>query len=1079
MARPGGPALWTGRLALIRLRQRWTFAVAVGIGLAASVAVAGAVSLVQSVASESALQITLHSLGDGRLVDVSHNDIEQEDAFATFQEGATANVSRYLGGRYMPASRYAESRELYAVKLNGTTLPFVSVENSVQLAAYENLREHVTVVSGAWPAQPRAGAAYQVTVSEASARKQGLKPGDAFCLQVINFPTEVICTEVAATWRPRNPDEAFWGFEKTPANFVYLERAQLFEILTQQLIDARAATVHAVFDPDLSKFHARDLPAIQDGFRRLHFQYTVLELNADVATGVDTALDGLVAETSVAQFAIDLVAAQILVVALYYLAFVAGHSLDQQRQLFAVWRSRGWSAAAVWRLVMLEFAVIAVVATPVGLALAWMLAAGVTRAVYGSGSTVPSALLSDQVAPVGAVVAVALAVLAYTAGTAGRRELLQVRRQASRPQTKPWWQWRNLDLVLGLLSIPLLLQVRELGQSVVRAAGLQATDPFSLLLPAVALALIAIAALRLLPLAARGLGLLRRGLDQRLASWQLSRHPVQHARLALLLAMAMALGTFAAAFASTSSRNSADRAAYAVGTDVRATLQDHVDVPKLVGGVQGVDASSAAFRNFGHAGHSIHEAEVLAVDPASFEQVAWSRPDFSTEPMSTLMQRLVDKDPTGLALPGKPTLIGVWASSRAGGSAQLVARISDDAGRTCECELGAIDQPGWHYLQTFIDIPDVRYPLKLRQLELTPIPNANAGEVSLSDLDVAGPGGKHNVVETFDEQNNFSELTPFPTKFNLGRLKAWWFVEGDSGLTGDFLHADDGNARDGRLTTSFAVRAGSGTTVLKPPTTTDPLPALAPASFLADVGVDLGVPFPLNVDTFEVPVAVVGITDHFATLYPEQNQFLVVPEEGFLSQIGYTGFPRAWPNEVWLKTSRAGPVAQQLRDERADVRQVLARPEMETAARTDPMQLGLESNLLIGFFAAMALAVVGFIVHFLVVTRGRLSDYAILQANGMSRDLIRRSLGAERATLLAFAVVAGTAIGLVLAWVLLPSIQLGTDITQLVPPTLVSVDPVVTGGAIAVVVLAALAGGAAGTRLAGRFHLMDELRLLG
>ena len=106
---------------LIRLRRRWTFAVAVGIGLAASVAVAGAVSLVQSVASESALQITLRGLGDGRLIDVSHNDIEQEDAYGSFQSGASANVARHLNGRYSAAGRYAESRELYPVRLNGRT----------------------------------------------------------------------------------------------------------------------------------------------------------------------------------------------------------------------------------------------------------------------------------------------------------------------------------------------------------------------------------------------------------------------------------------------------------------------------------------------------------------------------------------------------------------------------------------------------------------------------------------------------------------------------------------------------------------------------------------------------------------------------------------------------------------------------------------------------------------------------------------------------------------------------------------------------------------------------------------------
>src|SRR5205085_1707963 len=134
---------------------------------------------------------------------------------------------------------------------------------------------------------------------------------------------------------------------------------------------------------------------------------------------------------------------------------------------------------------------------------------------------------------------------------------------------------------------------------------------------------------------------------------------------------------------------------------------------------------------------------------------------------------------------------------------------------------------------------------------------------------------------------------------------------------------------------------------------------------------------------------------------------------------------------------------------------------------------------LIGFLAAMALAVIGFVIHFVVVTRGRLSDYAILQANGMSRALIRGSLGAEQQALLLFSVLFGTAIGLLLAWVLLPAIQVGTDLTLLVPATIVTINPLVSGGAVALVALTAVFGGAASSRLAGRFRLMDELRLLG
>jgi hypothetical protein len=315
------------------------------------------------------------------------------------------------------------------------------------------------------------------------------------------------------------------------------------------------------------------------------------------------------------------------------------------------------------------------------------------------------------------------------------------------------------------------------------------------------------------------------------------------------------------------------------------------------------------------------------------------------------------------------------------------------------------------------------------------------------------------VIEPFGASNRFSDAAPFPNNLNLGRLQGWWKTAPVTGLTADFLHAGDANPREGRPTTSFAVAPGDGTVLIRPPATRAAIPVLAPSSLLQELGVDVGIQFPINVDSFNVPV--------------------VAPRDAFLSQLGYTGHPRAWPNEVWLRSAAAAADAAALRGQGGAVGQVLVRAELESAQRADPEQLGLASNLLIGFLAAMALAVVAFVVHFVVLTRGRLSEYAILQANGMSRSLIRRSLVAEQGTLLLFAVVVGTAIGLVLAWALLPSIQVGVDLAQVVPPTLVTVDPLVTGGAVLLVAAAAILGGAAGTRLAGRFVLMDELRLLG
>src|SRR6202022_2871390 len=101
----------------------------------------------------------------------------------------------------------------------------------------------------------------------------------------------------------------------------------------------------------------------------------------------------------------------------------------------------------------------------------------------------------------------------------------------------------------------------------------------NLLLPGLGIAFLATAALRLLPLVARLLDRVRQTVAVRLATAQVKRAPGQHASLAVLLMLAIALGVFATTYATTSSRNSADRAAYQVGADVRGVLQPGVGVP--------------------------------------------------------------------------------------------------------------------------------------------------------------------------------------------------------------------------------------------------------------------------------------------------------------------------------------------------------------------------------------------------------------------------------------------------------------------------------------------------------------------
>jgi hypothetical protein len=85
-----------------------------------------------------------------------------------------------------------------------------------------------------------------------------------------------------------------------------------------------------------------------------------------------------------------------------------------------------------------------------------------------------------------------------------------------------------------------------------------------MLLSVAAAVLFAAAARRLLPLSSRLVGAAHRDVPGRLAGWQVSRRPQQHAGLVFLLVLAVTLGTFSALSAALGLRHGRDPASQAV-----------------------------------------------------------------------------------------------------------------------------------------------------------------------------------------------------------------------------------------------------------------------------------------------------------------------------------------------------------------------------------------------------------------------------------------------------------------------------------------------------------------------------------
>jgi ABC-type antimicrobial peptide transport system permease subunit len=101
--------------------------------------------------------------------------------------------------------------------------------------------------------------------------------------------------------------------------------------------------------------------------------------------------------------------------------------------------------------------------------------------------------------------------------------------------------------------------------------------------------------------------------------------------------------------------------------------------------------------------------------------------------------------------------------------------------------------------------------------------------------------------------------------------------------------------------------------------------------------------------------------------------------------------------------------------------------------RTDPVALGILGALSLGFVAAALFAAIGFAVSSAVSARERLTEFALLRALGLSTRQLSSWLSLENGLLVAFSLASGTALGLVMAYFILPLVSLTQAAAQTIP----------------------------------------------
>jgi hypothetical protein len=958
--------------------------------------------------------------------------------------------------RAMAATGGDVSRVIRSGSFADPAIPAANVEDLVQFQSFEGFERRATLAAGAWPQAGRDPV--EATISDVAAREMGLAIGDRIDLVSREDPSLTETVAISGIWTVDSSDGLFLGDPLVTTGITtggsYTTRGPLV-VRESDLLALGGRQVRVAVSwrglPAISNIRVDGIDALRSGTSELaaRLRATVrADANPRVTTGLPTLLDEVGRSVLVSRSGVILLTIQFAVLAGYAVILVAGMLVERRRSEIALMRSRGGSSFHLVGMAVIEATILAVPAV----AVAPFLALGVVAALDLVGPTAGLGLTDSAVIGQGAVIVSVLAglvsivvltlpTLAVSASPAGARASAGRQARTTLPQRL------GLDLALVAVAAVALWQLRLYGAPLTRnVRGTLGLDPLLVAAPAIGLVAGAILALRVVPRAAE-LGerlLVRgRGLVGSLGGRQLARRPLRYSRAALLLMLASALGTLAAAHAATWSRSQADQAAYLAVADVRAIADGYSTLPTWAAGpryraIPGVEAATPVAIAPIDVGRTVRDGTLVGLVPAAAATVAANGGE-AGRAVAQLTGADVDTGSGAafvvpvVAVPGTPARIAIsvdaafQADPSAGdgtirpdaGGLSVTAVLRDADGRLFRTDpaAGAVDRAGQRLIISLGSeaTGDLRPtgPLAIAAIEMT-----------FQAVDPIAISGSAELVrvEVSDVLVGDADWRPVEISSTLPGW-AWASIQSQSIVA--FTPSPDTPNRISVSSTApiFGGQGSAGSTfrLFAAPPEDAPLPAVASRPFLAGTGASVGDVVGVTSRGLPIRVRIVGAVESIAPYDPEEPLLLAdlaaFDAVRFLAS-GQTAQADEWRLIVDPGTEPA--VLAALREPGAGTSLVIGRAETTRTLTTDPVPLGLIGVLGLGSVAALLFAGIGFLVTSTISTSERIGEFALLRALGLSNGQLALWLSIESVFLLVVGLGVGSALGLVLAWLVLP-----------------------------------------------------------
>ena len=971
---------------------------------------------------------------------------------------------------------------------------------------FDNLQNHATLVAGVWPEGATSGPVATV-VSDATAELLELSVGQDIQLQSRREETFIVQARIVGIYTINDPLDAYWFQEALEIGGI--DVGQSFTTYGPFVVSPEDFFVRTTYVS--SDVYWRIFPVFPNltvaevGPFRQNIDRLEIGLNAGVGGGqrftVTTELNEILREAErsllVTRTGVMILTVQLAVLAGYALVLTAGLLIEQRRVETALLRSRGASNGQIAAMALMEGLLLAL---PAAIAGPWIAAfslrllnvVGPLTAIdleLDPRVTTGSYLLSGISA---AACVLALVLPAYLAA----RSFVDARASRGRQVLSGIVQRGGIDLALLVVAAIGYWQLRRYGAPITETVqGRLGLDPFLVAAPAIGLLAGAVIALRVIPLLAR---LIERSVSNgrsavvSLGAWQVARRPLRYTRSALLLMLALAIGLFAVSYTRTWTDSQRDQADFQVGADMRVTPDRRIGraIPQYALAnayrqVEGVQEPMPVIRNSAVISRSAGTGRVLGVDALIAADVVMFRPDLAGTSLDTMMDDLATRRLAAplVELPGEPRRLAfdveLTMSARPGDappeanqglspSASIV--ISDARGMIYRLPAGDLEpDSGLQRLAVdlTVDLGEQQaapeYPISLVSIEmrmLIPVEFPQAGRFDVVAVLTSGS------LNGDDWQKVDLERNPAGWEFTNTQV---------NGLLQAPTVAPQEPRADGSIAFGFDTGAAFGANVIIPltysiqpmaaeqPNAETPLAAVVSDSFLEATEAQVGDELQVDIAGARRPLEIVGAVSAFPTEDPGSGLLIVIDLPTFAAlQFQTTGRVDA-ADEWWIATDNedAEAIAGTLRDAPYSSWTIDDRFSRAELLRTDPVALGIIGALSLGFVSAALFAVIGFVVSAAVSAHERLTEFSLLRALGLSPRQLSGWLSLENGLLVLISLIGGTALGLLMAWMVLPFVTLTQDASAVVPAIIVAIPwgsilllEGITVGALALVVLA-------------------------